>query len=139
MSEWGDAARELVASGRLAHLVTVNRDGSPQISIVWAGLEDDEVVIASLDDRQKLRNIRRDPRVALSIETDHANPYGLTEYLVVHGSGRVTEGGAAALLQRLAQIYIGPGVSFPPGEDHPPGHILRIRPERVGGVGPWAS
>jgi hypothetical protein len=58
---------------------------------------------------------------------------GLGEYLVVRGTGRVTEGGAAELLKRLARVYLGPDVRLAPGTDHPPGMILRIRPEHVGG------
>jgi PPOX class probable F420-dependent enzyme len=133
-----EPARALLESDALAHLVTVNPDGSPQVSCVWVGLEGDELVAASLDLRQKLRNVRRDPRVALSVESNHANHLGLVEYLVVHGRGRVEEGGAPELLQRLAGSYIGPGVRFPPMADPPPGYILRIVPERFGGVGPWA-
>ena len=79
-------ARALVEAGRLAHLVTLNRDGSPQVSCVWVGIEDDEIVSAHLSDRQqKLRNIRRDPRVSLSIEGTVVQPPGLLQYLVVHG------------------------------------------------------
>src|SRR5215207_8344241 len=66
------------------------------------------------------------------------DPSGLDEYLVVHGTARITEGGAPELLQRLAEVYIGPGVKFPPMEDPPPGYVLHITPTRVGGVGPWA-
>jgi PPOX class probable F420-dependent enzyme len=138
--ELPESARTVIDSGRLLHLVTVNRDGSPQISLVWGGLEGEEIVVASLRDNQKLKNIRRDPRVSFSIETDNVNVIGLQEYLVVHGTARVTEGGAADLLQRLAFVYMGPEAGrFPPGEDHPPGYITRITPERVGGVGPWAG
>jgi PPOX class probable F420-dependent enzyme len=132
-------ARALIDSGRLAHLVTINPDGSPQVSIVWVGLDGDEVVSGHMADRQKLRNVRRDPRVALSIETGVVNDMGLGEYLVIRGSGRVTEGDAAGLLQRLAHVYLGPTVTFPPGSNHPRGLILRITAEHVGGVGPWAA
>jgi PPOX class probable F420-dependent enzyme len=130
--------RDLLTSGRLAHLVTISPDGSPQVSVVWIGLDGEEIVSGHLGDRQKLRNVRRDPRVALSLDAGHVNEMGLGEYLVVYGSGRITEGGAADLLQRLADVYLGPDVTFPPGRDHPRGLILRIRPERIGGVGPWA-
>ena len=139
MSILTDEVRELITSGRLAHLVTINTDGSPQVSVVWIGLDGDEIVSGHLADRQKLRNVRRDPRVALSVETGHTNEMGLGEYLVVHGTGRVTEGGAPELLQRLAHVYLGPDVTFPPGRDHPPGLILRITADRIGGVGPWHS
>src|SRR3989442_11056507 len=134
-----DAARSALTSGHLAHLVTLNPDGSPQVTIVWVGLEGDEIVSGHLAVRQKLRNVRRDPRVVLSLETGGRNPMGLDEYLVVHGTARITEGGAAALLQRLAATYIGPGVKFPPMDAPPPGYVLRVTPERIGGIGPWAE
>jgi PPOX class probable F420-dependent enzyme len=131
------AARAALVSGRLAHLVTGNADGSPQVSAVWVGLDGDDIVSGHLADRQKLRNVRRDPRVALSIETGVVNDMGLEEYLVVYGSAVVQEGDAAALLQRLAHVYLGPEVKFPPGDHHPLGLILRITPERVAGIGAW--
>lgn len=139
MSVLNEAAESVIKSGRLAHLITLNPDGSPQLSVVWVGLEDGEIVSGHLGDRQKLRNVRRDSRVVLSLETGRINDMGLGEYLVVRGTGRITEGGAAELLQRLAHVYLGPGVTFPPGSDHPPGVILRVKPERVGGVGPWTA
>jgi PPOX class probable F420-dependent enzyme len=133
------AARDALAAGHPAHLVTLDADGSAQLSVVWIGLDGDEIVSGHLDDRLKLRNVRRDPRVVLSIETGVVNDFGLAEYLVVRGTGRVTEGGAAPLLQRLAHVYLGPDSVFPPGSDHPPGYVLRITPERVSGVGPWTK
>lgn len=139
MTVLNDAARAALTSGHIAHLVTLDADGSPQVSAVWVGLDDDRIVSGHLGDRQKLRNVRRDPRVALSLETGVVNPHGLAEYIVVHGTGEVVEGDAAALLQRLAHVYLGPDVDFPPGENHPPGLILRITAERIGGVGPWTQ
>ena len=134
-----DRARAIVESGRLAHLVTLNRDGSAQVSCVWVGLDGDDIVSAHLRDQQKLRNVRRDPRVSLSIEGSDLQPPGLMQYLVVHGRARITEGGAPELLQELAYRYIGPGTRFPPMDDPPPGYVLRIAVERLAGVGPWAA
>lgn len=132
-----DAARHALTAGNLAHLVTLNRDGSPQIAIVWVGLEGDEIVCAHLHMQQKLRNLQRDGRIALSMVTGGKNEHGLDNYLVVHGTARVTEGGAPELLQTLAETYIGPGVPFPPMPNPPAGYITHITPERVGGIGPW--
>jgi PPOX class probable F420-dependent enzyme len=134
-----ETARKVIESGRLAHYVTLNRDGSPQVSIVWAGTDGDDIVMAHFGEYQKIKNVRRDPRVSVSFETDNVNAQGLTEYLVVHGTARVEEGGAAKLLQKLAYIYIGPDAGkFPPGDNPlPPGYITRITPQRFGGVGPW--
>ena len=134
-----EAARELLESDALAHLVTVNHDGSPQVTCVWVGVERDELVTAHLFEQQKLRNVRRDPRVALSVEGSRIRPPGLKEYLVVHGTAWIQEGGAPEVLQRLARVYLGPEVKFPPMDDPPPGYVVRIAVERVGGVGPWAD
>lgn len=135
-----DAARRLVESGALAHLVTLDDDGSAQVAIVWVGLDGDELVAAHLDGRQrKLRNIRNDPRVVVSFEANTSNDIGMRHYLVVHGRAHITEGGAPELLHRLAQTYVGPGTDFPPMPDPPPGFITHITPTRVGGAGPWTE
>ena len=133
------SARELIESDALAHLVTLNRDGSPQVSCVWVGLEGDEIVSGHLPFHQKLRNVQRDPRVSISIEGTVVQPPGLKQYLVVHGHAQIEEGGAPELLQRLAHVYLGPDVAFPPMPDPPPGYVLRTTVERLGGVGPWAE
>ena len=135
-----DSARRLVESDALAHLVTLNADGSPQVTCIWVGLDGDEIVSGHLHAGQrKLANIRRDPRVVLSIEGTEVQPPGLKQYLVVRGRARLVEGGAPALLQRLARVYLGPEVTFPPMTDPPPGHILRIAVDDLGGVGPWSA
>jgi len=132
-----DEARVVLESDALAHLVTVNADGTPQVSCVWVGLEDDEVAFASLGPRRKLDNIRRDPRVTLSLEGSTVSALGLKEYLVVYGRARIEEGGGPELLQRLAYTYLGPDVKFPPMDDPPPGVVVRIAVDRLGGHGPW--
>ena len=135
-----DEIREVIESGKLAHLVTLNKDGSPQVSIVWLGIDDGELVCAHLGDYQKLRNIRRDPRVTISMEAEGKNSFGLDKYVVIGGTARITEGGAADLLQKLAYTYIGPNAGkFPPMDNPPAGFITHITPEKFGGVGPWAG
>jgi PPOX class probable F420-dependent enzyme len=139
MAALPESVRALIESGRLAHLVTIEPDGRPQVSIVWVGLDGDELVAGHLPEHRKVRNVRRDPRVALSIEAGTRNAMGLDEYVVIHGRARITEGGAPELLQRLAHVYLGPHVKFPPMDNPPPGYITHIAVERIGGVGPWAS
>jgi PPOX class probable F420-dependent enzyme len=133
------AVRELLEGDLPATLVTLGADGSPHVTVAWVGLEDDEIVIGTLSDQPKLRNVRRDPRVALSLVTGTTNRYGLREYVVLQGSARITEGGAPELLQRLAHVYLGPDVVFPAMPNPPPGYVTRITVERIGGVGPWAE
>lgn len=134
-----DSAREVLESPRLAHLVTLEPNGNPHVTIVWVGLDGDEIVSSHLGEQRKLRNIRNDSRVALSIETDRLNEVGLNEYLVIYGTARITEGGAPELLRKLAKVYKGPDTDFPPFPTPDPGFISRIKIDRITGVGPWAQ
>ncbi|MCP2279872.1 PPOX class probable F420-dependent enzyme [Nocardia amikacinitolerans] len=136
-----DAARALIGSGADATLVTLNPDGSPQVSLVWVALrstpEGDELVTAHLGEYKKVRNVRRDGRVALTIVSRERGEI-MTPYLSVTGTARVVEGGAPELLRELARTMAAPGIGFPP-DDAPEGFLTRIRIEKVGGIGPWAS
>ena len=131
--------RALIESGRPAHLVTLNPDGSPQVTLVWIGLDGDDIVAGHLPKNRKVTNILRDPRVAISLETDTKSSMELTEYAVLYGQARIQEGGAPELLQRLAEVYIRPGGKFPPMDNPPPGYVTRIRVDRIEGVGPWTG
>lgn len=134
------SVRDLIATAPYAHLTTLNKDGSPQVSVVWVGIENDEFVCGHMGVWQKVRNVRRDPRVSLSMLGHQKNAMGLLEYLIVYGNARITEGGAADLLQRLARLYMGPTVVFPPEPYRSnPGFITRITPSRFAGIGPWSA
>ena len=85
-----ETTRAAVASGRLVHLVTLNPDGSPQVTCIYAGWDGDDIVAGHLADHLKLRNIRRDPRVTLSVESDVAFE-GFSPYVVIQGIARVEE------------------------------------------------
>ena len=134
-----EAAKEVIRSGRLAHVVTLNSDGSPHVTLAWVGLDGDDIVMGTMPDQRKIQNVRRDPRVAISIDTPKKNEFGLDEYLVIYGNATIDEGGAPELLQELAYTYIGPGVKFPPFPNPPPGYVTRVAVERVGGIGPWKT
>ena len=131
--------RKLIESGRPAHLVTLNSDGSPQVTLVWIGLDGDHIVAGHLPKNRKVKNILRDPRVAISLEADTKSSMELTEYAVLYGEASIQEGGAPELLQRLAHVYLRPGVKFPPMDNPPPGYVTRIRVDRIEGVGPWTG
>ena len=136
-----DNARQLLGSDP-ATLVTINRDGSPQVSLVWMVVQstadgDDELVLAHLQEHQKVRNIRRDPHVAVTIVSQDRSVLQ-TPYLSIKGTARVEEGGAPELLSHTATAILGPGTGFPP-PGSPPGYLTRITIEKVGGVGPWAA
>lgn len=131
------AARELLDSDAVATVVTLHASGSAHVSQAWVGLDGDEIVFGTLDDQRKLRNLRRDPRIALALQSDRVNEWGLREYLVLEGTARVTEGGAPELLQHLARTYLGPDVVFPAMPDPPRGFVTRVRVERIRGIGDW--
>jgi PPOX class probable F420-dependent enzyme len=133
------SARALIEGPHLAHVVTLDPDGGPQVSCVWVGLDGDEVVFGSLGPWRKLRNLQRDPRIGVSIESDVVNDMGMREYLVLQGTARIEEGGGADLLQELARVYVGPDVRFPPMDDPPAGSVVRITVDKISGVGPWTD
>jgi PPOX class probable F420-dependent enzyme len=139
MAPLPERVRALIETGPLAHLVTMNADGSPQVTVVWIGVEGDEIVSGHLAQHRKVRNVECDPTVALSLEAPGANELGMRNYVVLYGRARITEGGAPELLQRLARVYVGPDVLFPPMPDPPPGFVTRITVDRVAGLGPWGD
>jgi PPOX class probable F420-dependent enzyme len=128
---------DFLSTGPLAHVVTLDGDGGPRVTMAWVGVEDGEVVIGTLFDQPKLRDLRRDARIAMSFQAPGRTELGLDHYLVLRGRARVTEGGAADLLQRLARVYLGPDVHFPPMPDPPPGYVIRMAVEHVSGIGDW--
>jgi PPOX class probable F420-dependent enzyme len=136
-----ESARALIGAGADATLVTINPDGSPQVTVVWVALQStpdgDELVSAHLSEYQKTRNIRRDPRVAVTIVAQRTAGTQ-TPYLAITGTARIVEGGAPELLTELAEVMLGSSEHFPP-PNAPAGLLTRIRIEKVGGMGPWAS
>jgi PPOX class probable F420-dependent enzyme len=125
--------------GVYGHLVTLNSDGSPQVTVIWLGRDGDELLVGHLGDGKKMANIERDSRVVVSFTVDGANAIGLHHYAVLHGHARLTDGGAPELLQQLAPRFLGEGVKFPPMDNPPQGRIVHVTVDRVVGVGPWVS
>ena len=134
-----EAARELIGNGADATLVTLNPDGSPQVTVVWVALrstpDGDELVTAHLGEHKKVRNIRRDPRVAVTIVST-GGPRQSHAALSRDRRDRADRGGRRpGAAQTLAQTLSDPAV-FPP-KNAPPGFVTHIRIEKIGGVGPW--
>ena len=129
--------RALIASGPLAHVSTTNADGSPQVTVVWLGIDGDRLYTAHLQETVKVRNIRRDPRVAISLEAPRVPGRFLDEYAVLRVRATVTQGGAWEALDRLAKTYVAPDAPFPvPRREG--GVVVWYDVERIGGTGPWA-
>ncbi len=130
-SELTEEVRGILTSGKPAHLVTLNPDDSPQVSDVWIGLEEDEIVCAHIGEWREIRNIRRDSRVALSIETDQSHLAGLDGCLAITGTARISKGGAPQLRRRLANVHLGPAAELPWTREPPPGHVTYTTAERI--------
>ncbi|MGD1225165.1 TIGR03618 family F420-dependent PPOX class oxidoreductase [Streptomyces krungchingensis] len=134
-----EPVRRALTSGRLAHMVTLNPDGSPQVACVWVGLdEEDRIVSGHLYAQQKIRNLRRDPRVALSMAAGVRSPEGMEYHFVAHGIAEVLEGGAVDLLGRIAAPYLEAGRTWPADRfAGATGFVVRTTVDRVTGFGPW--
>jgi PPOX class probable F420-dependent enzyme len=137
MSQLPSELRDLIESGPLAHLSTINADGSPQVTVVWIGLDGDDVLSGHMGWYLKLRNMERDPRVVLSLEAPRDREAFLNPYAVLRARASIEPGeGAWDLLDRLAKVYLSPDAEFP--GLRAPGWVVRYSVEHVGGVGPWA-
>jgi PPOX class probable F420-dependent enzyme len=131
------ALRELIETGPMAHLSTINADGSPQVTVIWIGLDGENIVSGHMNRYLKLRNIERDPRVVLSFDAPAESGTFLNPYAVVKATATIEPGEHAwDLLNRLAKVYVAPGAEFPAPKSS--GWLLRYSVERISGVGPWA-
>src|SRR5215470_11958398 len=89
--------RELFGTGPLVHVTTIDPDGMPHVTMAWAGVDGDEIVMATFFNlgQRKLRNVRRDPRVVLTVQAKQFSGQGLWPYAVIQGRVvRITDGGA---------------------------------------------
>ena len=127
MAQLTQKARQRLSDPNLGFLATIMKDGAPQVSPIWVDVEGDYIVFNTAKGRTKERNLRRDPRVALSI-VDRDDPYGRVEI-----RGRVVDwvdgDEANAHIDKLAQKYM--GKEYPwhkPGEERV---IVKIEPEKI--------
>jgi PPOX class probable F420-dependent enzyme len=122
-----DDARELLEAPNIAHLTTLMPDGSPQVTPVWVDYDGRYVLVNTAEGRQKPRNMRRDPRVALSL-TDRENPY---VWAMIRGRVvELTHEGADDHIDRLAKKYLGED-RYPFRQAGEQRVIVKIEPLRV--------
>ncbi len=103
MTALPDEAGRLLDAQTFAVLATVNRDGSPQSSVIWIKRDGDQVVFSSIRGRRKTRNMERDPRVSITM-FDPAQPY---RYVEVRGAVTMTDEGGRELIDELSMKYNG--------------------------------
>jgi PPOX class probable F420-dependent enzyme len=137
MAALPDELRKVIEAGPLAHLSTINPDGSPQVSVIWVGLDGDDLVSGHMSRYRKVRNIERDPRVVLSFTAPAEPGVFMNPYAVLSARATVEPSDQTwDLLDRLTKVYVSPGTDFPAPRG--PGFTVRYTIEKVGGVGPWA-
>ena len=132
-------AQALLGSDAVAHVWTMNPDGSPQISVVWVIVQGDEVLFGCDGSSRKARNLRQDPQIILSIEDDERNARGFQRHLVIRGRATIEEGPDPALMDRLADKYLGLGRHPLALRDSPTAVVVRVAIDRISGVGPWVD
>ena len=122
-----DSVRALLDGKNFASVATLGPGGAPQNSVVWFKREGDTVLFSSTDGRQKIRNLRRDPRISVSVY-DLANPYTSVE---IRGTAEVLPDEGKRLPYELSHKYL--GVDPPSERDDEVRVIVRVVPERIVG------
>jgi PPOX class probable F420-dependent enzyme len=130
-------AQTLLGSDAVAHVWTANADGTPQVSVVWVVVRGDEILFGCDGASRKVRNLRRDPSIVLSIQDEVRTPHGYQRHLVVRGTATIESGPHADLMDRLAAKYTGLARHPLALRDAPSAVAVRVRVERISGVGPW--
>ncbi len=130
--------RDLVESGPLTYVSTINADGSPQVTAIWIGLEGGSLISTHMRYNLKLRNMQHDPRVVLSFAPPQRSGDWMSPHAIIHATASIGPlGPTGPLLTRLAKAYVGPDAEYP--DESQTGYIVRYSIERIGGVGPWAE
>ncbi len=124
----------------MVHLSTVNPDGSPQVTVIWLGIDGNDLVSTHMRDNVKLRNIRRDHRVVLSFDAPREPGVWINPYAVIHAQAEVEPSPRIwDLMAMNAKVYVSPDAELPVPEDAEPGFIVRYSIRRIGGIGPWVT
>ncbi|UDY37594.1 PPOX class F420-dependent oxidoreductase [Dermatobacter hominis] len=132
-------AQALLGSNALAHVVTLNPDGTPQVSVVWCGVRDEQVLFCTEADTAKVRNIRRNPRVVLSIEDEARNAAGTQQHLVIQGDATVLGPADKELCDELCRVYAGRPDHDLNLRSSPTAVTVAVDVQRIGGNGPWTE
>lgn len=129
----------LLGSSALAHVITTNSDLTPQVSVVWCDVSGDEVRFVTEGDTAKVRNLRRNPEIVLSIEDEERNLRGRQHHLVIRGTARIDDGPDPELFDALCQIYLGRSDPSLRLRSSPTAVVVTVTVEHIGGNGPWVE
>ncbi|MGI5395487.1 PPOX class F420-dependent oxidoreductase [Streptomyces sp. CA-251251] len=122
-----EPVRALLDGRNFASVATLGPDGAPQNSVVWIKREGDTVLFSSVDARQKVRNLRRDPRISLSVY-DLANPYTSVE---IRGTAEIVPDDEKRLPRELSHKYL--GIDPPAEKEEETRVIIRVVPRKIVG------
>ena len=125
------SVKRILEDKAYGHVITFDASGKPQVTMVWVDVDGDEVVFNTAEGRAKPKNLRRDPRIIISVQ-DRNDPQS---YAVFHGTASLTEAGADAHIDKLAKRFLGVD-KYPfrqPGEKR---LNVRVNVDRIGGYGP---
>ena len=126
-----EAQKQLINAKNFGHIATINKDGSPQVSPVWIDLDGEHLIVNSEAKRLKVRNIKRDPRVSVSIQ-NAANPY---QYIEIRGKAvDVTEKGGFQGIDKLAKKYMGVD-KYPNNQPDDKRVVIKIEAQHIAGMG----
>lgn len=126
MVQLSDQAKKLLDGKNFACVATVMPDGSPQVAPVWIERDGDDVLINATVSRQRYKNLKRDPRVAVAV-FDMANPY--SKVLIRGEATSITTDGAEEHIDRLSMKYN--GKKYPNHVPEDPRVTIRISPSKV--------
>jgi PPOX class probable F420-dependent enzyme len=124
---FNEKTRALIDGKNFPIVATLNADGSPQTSVLWAKRDGDTLIFATVRGRLKERNLARDPRVSVTV-FETGNPYN---YVEIRGTVEITDEGGRELINELAHKYV--------GQDHDPEPesvircVVRVTPTRITG------
>ncbi len=126
-----EPVKKVLEDKAYGHVITFGANGRPQVTMVWLDVEGDEVLFNTAEGRVKPKNLRRDPRVIISVQ-NRSDPQS---YMVLHGTAAITEAGADAQIDKLAKRFLGVD-KYPfrqPGEKR---LIVRVKVDKIGGFAP---
>lgn len=139
MAELPASAQALLGTDAVAHVWTRNRDGTPQISVVWVIVQDDEILFGTDGASLKARNLETDPNIILSIEDTERNERGFQRHLLIRGTARIEQDLPKTLVDRLCEKYVGLSQHPLSLRDSPTAVTVCVSVERISGVGPWGQ
>jgi PPOX class probable F420-dependent enzyme len=126
-----ESVKKMLEDKAYGHVVTFNPNGQPQLTMVWVDVDGNEALFNTADGRKKVQNLRRDPRIMISVQ-NRSDPQS---YVVLNGTATLTETGADAHIDKLAKRFLGLD-KYPyrqPGEKR---LIVRVKVDRLGGLSP---